>query len=54
MREIKSVVGDEVRKLAERSSRETKQIAQLISGVQAGIRDAVLAMQRGNERVDQG
>jgi methyl-accepting chemotaxis protein len=49
-----AVVADEVRKLAERSSRETKQIAELIKKVQDGTRDAVAAMQRGAEEVDGG
>ena len=49
-----AVVADEVRKLAERSSRETKQIAELISQVQAGTREAVGAMQTGAAKVEQG
>ncbi len=49
-----AVVADEVRKLAERSSRETKQIAELIRGVQDGTREAVSAMEQGSVRVDKG
>jgi methyl-accepting chemotaxis protein len=49
-----AVVADEVRKLAERSGRETKQIAELIAQVQAGTRDAVLAMQNGASKVEVG
>src|SRR5437870_5114 len=49
-----AVVADEVRKLAERSSRETKQIAELIQQVQAGTRQAVKAMQAGAAKVEQG
>ena len=49
-----AVVADEVRKLAERSSRETKQIAQLIAQVQAGTQDAVSAMEAGSARVELG
>jgi methyl-accepting chemotaxis protein len=49
-----AVVADEVRKLAERSSRETKQIADLIEQVQAGTREAVTAMEQGAEKVEQG
>src|SRR6476661_2395676 len=49
-----AVVADEVRKLAERSSRETKQIAQLIAQVQAGTQDAVSAMEAGSVRVEHG
>ena len=49
-----AVVADEVRKLAERSGRETRQIADLIKEVQAGTRDAVAAMAQGRVTVEQG
>jgi methyl-accepting chemotaxis protein len=49
-----AVVADEVRKLAERSSRETKQIAQLIAQVQAATKDAVSAMETGAGKVAHG
>jgi methyl-accepting chemotaxis protein len=49
-----AVVADEVRKLAERSQRETKAIAELIREVQAGTRDAVLAMETGARKVEDG
>lgn len=49
-----AVVADEVRKLAERSQRETKAIARLIREVQGGTTDAVAAMGRGSARVEQG
>jgi len=49
-----AVVADEVRKLAERSSRETKQIAELIAQVQDGTQQAVAAMQRGSDEVADG
>ena len=49
-----AVVADEVRKLAERSQRETKAIGELIVQVQAGTRDAVLAMENGSVKVEQG
>ncbi len=49
-----AVVADEVRKLAERSSRETKQIAELIGQVRTGTRDAVSAMERGANTVETG
>jgi len=49
-----AVVADEVRKLAERSSRETKQIAELITQVQGGTREAVEAMESGSATVEQG
>ncbi|MBV9135379.1 MAG: MCP four helix bundle domain-containing protein, partial [Chloroflexi bacterium] len=42
-----AVVADEVRKLAERSSRETSQIGDLIQQVQDGTREAVDAMTSG-------
>ncbi|MGE3272201.1 MAG: methyl-accepting chemotaxis protein [Chloroflexota bacterium] len=49
-----AVVADEVRKLAERSQRETKAIGELIIEVQAGTRDAVKAMETGSVKVEQG
>jgi methyl-accepting chemotaxis protein len=49
-----AVVADEVRKLAERSQRETKAIAELIREVQAGTQDAVSAMEQGSQKVEQG
>jgi methyl-accepting chemotaxis protein len=49
-----AVVADEVRKLAERSSRETRQIADLIKKVQIGTEQAVNAMRRGAEEVKGG
>jgi methyl-accepting chemotaxis protein len=49
-----AVVADEVRKLAERSGRATKEIADLISQVQAGTADAVAAMQVGSDEVSSG
>jgi len=49
-----AVVADEVRKLAERSQRETKSIAELIRQVQAGTKDAVSAMEQGSIKVEQG
>ncbi len=49
-----AVVADEVRKLAERSQRETKAISVLIRDVQIGTRDAVLAMESGSGKVEQG
>jgi methyl-accepting chemotaxis protein len=49
-----AVVADEVRKLAERSQRETKAIAGLIRDVQTGTRDAVKAMESGSGKVEEG
>jgi methyl-accepting chemotaxis protein len=49
-----AVVADEVRKLAERSSRATKEIASLIDEVQSGTEAAVQAMQSGAGEVDTG
>ncbi|MBV8713850.1 MAG: HAMP domain-containing protein [Chloroflexi bacterium] len=49
-----AVVADEVRKLAERASRETRQITELINAVQVGTSEAVSAMRRGSASVEQG
>jgi methyl-accepting chemotaxis protein len=49
-----AVVADEVRKLAERSSRATKEIAALAAEVQQGTRAAVKSMQAGAGEVETG
>jgi methyl-accepting chemotaxis protein len=49
-----AVVADEVRKLAERSQRETRAIADLIRDVQAGTQSAVQAMSLGASKVEDG
>ena len=49
-----AVVADEVRKLAERSSQATKEIAALIGQVQQDTDEAVAAMEAGAAEVSQG
>jgi methyl-accepting chemotaxis protein len=49
-----AVVADEVRKLAERSSKATKEIANLIINIQTLTSDAVAAMEQGTGEVEQG
>ncbi len=49
-----AVVADEVRKLAERSSVATKEIATLVTGTQASVREAVSAMEQGSREVEDG
>lgn len=49
-----AVVAESVRGLAERSSASTREIAELISRVQTGTREAVAAMQDGVRDVDAG
>ncbi|HEY3417668.1 MAG TPA: methyl-accepting chemotaxis protein, partial [Armatimonadota bacterium] len=49
-----AVVADEVRKLAERSSAQTKEIALLIQSIREGITSVVTAMSAGQGEVEQG
>ncbi|PKM82830.1 MAG: methyl-accepting chemotaxis protein [Firmicutes bacterium HGW-Firmicutes-14] len=49
-----AVVADEVRKLAERSGKATKEIAELITGIQKGTNQAVAAMEEGTKEVESG
>ncbi len=49
-----AVVADEVRKLAERSSLSTKEIADLIQGIQRSVSDSVHAMNESAGEVEKG
>ena len=49
-----AVVADEVRKLAERSGKATKEIAELITNIQRGTKVAVDSMQVGTREVESG
>ena len=49
-----AVVADEVRKLAERTTVATKEIAEMIASIQAGTRGAVRAMEIGTRQVQEG
>ena len=49
-----AVVADEVRKLAERTTSATKEIAQMIQTVQSETKVAVTAMEAGTKQVEEG
>ena len=49
-----AVVADEVRKLAERTTAATKEIAQMIKSIQIETRVAVTAMETGTREVEEG
>ncbi len=49
-----AVVADEVRKLAERTSKATKQIGKMINTIQVETADAVQAMQAGSKEMEAG
>ncbi len=49
-----AVVADEVRKLAERTTKATKEIATMIRTVQDETKVAVIAMEQGTQQVEEG
>ena len=49
-----AVVADEVRKLAERTTKATKEIAEMIRQIQADTKTAVMSMEEGTQRVGSG
>lgn len=49
-----AVVADEVRKLAERTTKATKEITDMIKGIQADTKGAVVSMEQGIHEVDGG
>ena len=49
-----AVVADEVRKLAERTSKATKEIASMIESIQQETKSAVVAMETGTKQVESG
>ena len=49
-----AVVADEVRKLAERTTKATKEIADMIKQIQKDTHDAVLSIKEGTEEVNKG
>lgn len=49
-----SVVADEIKDLAERSSASTKEIAELIKGIQQESLNAIRAVERGADNVERG
>ncbi len=49
-----AVVADEVRKLAERASLATREIAILVGGIQTSLQEAVAAMRQGSRDVESG
>ncbi len=49
-----AVVADEIKELSERSGVSTKEIADLIKSIQAESRNAIAAVEEGNNKVDEG
>lgn len=49
-----AVVADEVRKLAERAALSTREIGELIQGIQQTVSEAVQAMEEGSREVEKG
>ncbi len=49
-----AVVADEVRKLAERTTSATKEVAQMVQNIQGGTKTAVAAMHEGTKQVEEG
>lgn len=49
-----AVVADEVRKLAERTTSATKEVAQMVQSIQGGTKTAVAAMHDGTKQVEDG
>jgi methyl-accepting chemotaxis protein len=49
-----AVVADEVRKLAERTTKATKEIADMIKRIQHDTKEAIDSMEQGTKEVDQG